>query len=262
MPELPEVEIQRKYFNSTSLNKKITKITLQSEEILEKISKKKLIEKLEGEKFTETRRYGKYLFSHIDNESWLAVHFGMTGKLEFLKTSNDKPAYTKLFITFSDETHLAYTSIRKLGTLTLTPSVEKFVEKKQLGPDALDLDFKTFESILSNRRGTIKYTLMNQKIIAGIGNLYSDEILFQSKIHPKKQSNEITRENKKKLFKKLKEVLFTAIENDSYLESFPESYLIRHRNKNGNCPSCGTELTRIKVLGRSTYYCPNDQSPK
>ncbi|KXA96213.1 hypothetical protein AKJ39_04910, partial [candidate division MSBL1 archaeon SCGC-AAA259J03] len=207
MPELPEIENAKRYFNRTSLNREIENIEVKTPQILNGTSEKELRKAIQGRKFSEGKRHGKYLLAGLENGPWLVLHFGMSGDLKFVKPDEEKPPYTKMLIYFSDGSHLAYTSIRKFGNIALTPTLQEFIERKSLGPDALNLDFETFGEIISNRRGTIKYTLMNQKIIAGLGNLYTDEILFQTRIHPRAKSNELDKETRRKLFSNLKAVL-------------------------------------------------------
>jgi formamidopyrimidine-DNA glycosylase len=259
LPELPDVEAFKQYLDATSLHKSIEKIEVKTSEILGNISAQELRDKLVGHEFQSSRRYGKYLFVEIDGDSLLTLHFGMTGNLECFKDIEDEPPHTRLLITFGNGFHLAYDCQRKLGEINLAKDVDSFVKEKNLGPDALDLDFDTFRKIVEKRRGSLKYTLMNQHIIAGIGNIYSDEILFQAGIHPKTKANKLNTQTFKKLFDKIQNVLLTAVEHQADAENFPENYLIPSRSKGGKCPLCHSELERIKVSGRTTYYCPEHQ---
>jgi formamidopyrimidine-DNA glycosylase len=262
LPELLDVEAFRQYVDATSLHKSIEKVEVKSSEILGNVSAQELQARLAGRKLQFTRRYGKYLFVHVVNDIWLTLHFGMTGRLKYFKNIEEEPAHDRLLISFANGFHLAYDCQRKLGEVSLAENVENFIKEKDLGPDALELDFKTFKKILKGRRGTVKYTLMNQHIMAGIGNVYSDEILFQAGIHPTTKVNKLDEEMLKRLFEEMKNVLRTAINCQADSENLPDHYLLPHRSKGGRCPRCYSELERIKVSGRTAYYCPKHQEKK
>lgn len=137
MPELPEVEVFKQYFDATSLHKKIKDLQVKSSEILGNISAKQLEGKLQGHKFESTRRYGKYPFVKPEDVFWLTVHFGMTGDLKYFKDIEDEPLHSRLLISFSNSFYLSYDCQRKLREVDLTETVKGFVEEKNLGPDIL-----------------------------------------------------------------------------------------------------------------------------
>jgi formamidopyrimidine-DNA glycosylase len=185
----------------------------------------------------------------------------MTGQLKYFKGLDKDPPYDRLLVSFANGYHLAYDAMRKLGEVQLVDDVERFVADRELGPDALspEMDADTFVERLAGRRGMIKPALMNQQIIAGICNVYSDEILFQVGVHPRKKVSELDSEQLQETFQQMKEVLRTAIENQADPQRFPDSYLTQHRRKEGRCPICGQDLHQVKVSGRTAYYCPNRQ---
>lgn len=259
MPELPELEIFKRYAKSTSLHQKIKKLAIFDEKLLGNIDSNKLTNAVEGEQFEEAKRYGKYLLFHLSNADWLILHFGMSGELNYYEKSGEKPEYTKLLFIFENDTHLAYINIRRLGEINYSKTIDDFVEEKNLGPDFLQLSKEEFIEIVKNRRGSIKYTLMQQNIIAGIGNEYSDEVLFQIKIHPKVKANNLAEEQYDQLYEKLNEIIDIAIQRDTDSMNFPDNFLLPHREKGGKCPICGETVKRIKVSGRSAYICPNRQ---
>ena len=264
MPELPDVEIFKQYLNATSLHHKIEAVEARSRGILADLSSAGLKKRLQGHKFKSTCRYGKYLFAALDNKKWLVLHFGMTGFLKYFKKMEEDSPHDRLLISFANGYHLAYDCQRKLGKIYLIEDSRKFVKEKGLGPDALgpNLNFKFFIEALGNRRAAVKSTLMNQKILAGIGNIYSDEILFQAGIYPKTKAGQLDKQSLQTLFKEINKVLSTAIECRADPEKFPASYVIPHRHSNGNCPKCGEKIVRLKISGRSAYYCPQCQSQK
>ncbi|MDI6643765.1 MAG: DNA-formamidopyrimidine glycosylase family protein [Methanobacteriaceae archaeon] len=255
MPELPSVEVYKNYFDSTSLNQIIKSIRINSKEIL--TENPLLLKKtLKGHSFTSSGRYGKYLFAYLDNEQSLVFHFGMTGSLKY-GSIMDNP-YSRFVIHFQNSHILAFIDPRKFGRISLTSSMNDFIQEKKLGPDALHINYKFFKQLLKKRRGTLKPLLLNQNFIAGIGNLYADEILYQSHLHPLTHADELKPLEIKKLFRSIRKVLKKAIEYMDEPGNLPDSYLLPHRYLGGKCP-CGGSINVIKVAGRTTYFCPECQ---
>ena len=259
MPELPEVESFGKYLDRTSRDKIIEKVEVKSPELLQNVDADVLKEKLEGQRFKYTRRYGKYTFTSLDNDFWLILHYGMTGRLKYFKNYDEAPRYDRLLITFEDESSLAFDDPRKFGKINLTSSAEEFVSQKKLGPDALEIDIKTFKEIFKKKKGAVKSVFMDQHVIAGIGNIYSDEILFQTCIHPKSHANKLNSAQIEQIFKVMKDVLKTSVDKRMAGEELPDSFIIPHRKKNGKCPNSNIKLETIKVSSRTAYYCPKCQ---
>ena len=261
MPELPEVEIFRRYFERTSLHQKIKEVRLYSPEMLRGISPKKLSEELKGHEFVATGRHGKYLFGQLDSGKDLVLHFGMTGHLKYFNHPKQSPSYVRLLIQFANGYNLAFDCLRKLGKISFASDRAEFISDKKLGPDVLaeDFDFDAFQKIVSQKKGSVKSILMNQHTLAGIGNLYADEILFQSRINPATRINELSRTKKKRLFDAIKPVLIATIERKTDWSKLPKNYLLKNRGKDGKCPLCKTTLNRETVAGRTTYYCPRHQ---
>jgi formamidopyrimidine-DNA glycosylase len=260
VPELPDVEVLKQYLDATSLHQDIKAVEVRDSRILEDISGERLKTGFKGHSFDSTRRHGKYLFAELSDSCWLVLHFGMSGDLKYFKSMEKDPEYDQLLISFSNGYHLAYNAPRKLGLVALIEDMDAFVEKKELGPDAMSLDVTGFQKALSDRRGMVKSTLMNQQIIAGIGNVYSDEILFQARLHPRLGIDELDGETLEQLFNTMREVLQTAIDRRARPDQFPGTYLTRHRNEGERCPKCGGEIERLPVSGRTAYYCPSCQS--
>lgn len=260
MPELPDVEVLKGYLDSTALHQEIEAVDVNDEIVLEGITPDKLEHELVGCTFDATRRHGKHLFVNLQPGDWLELHFGMTGDLKYYKHEEQEPDYTQILFHFKNHYRLAYIMPRKLGEVQLIESPDDFIEENNLGPDALDLDFESFKDLLSGRRGMVKSTLMNQEILAGIGNVYSDEILYQAGIHPRTKVKELSDQQLHQLYDKMQDVLQTAIDHQAKPEQFPDSYLIPHRSEGEKCPKCAGEVKRIEVSGRGGYYCPSCQS--
>jgi formamidopyrimidine-DNA glycosylase len=259
MPELPDVEIFKQYLDSTSLHKNIERVQILAPEMLKGITAKKLKAAIEGHAFKATRRHGKYLFVSLENSSNLVLHFGMTGFVVYFKNMKKSPSHERLLISFSNDYHLVYDCQRKLGEVTLVESVDAFLKERKLGADALKLEFHDFGYLFSRTRSFIKSALMNQQVIAGIGNIYSDEMLFHAGIHPQKRGTQLDDNSLEALFRAMKEVLAAAIACRANPERFPDTYLIPHRRKDGICPQCGEAIKSAKVSGRTAYFCPHCQ---
>jgi formamidopyrimidine-DNA glycosylase len=230
--------------------------------ILADINARQLKTALRGRSFENTRRHGKYLFVTLDDGVSLVMHFGMTGELKYYKVEANKPEYTQMLFAFENDYHLAYVLPRKLGEIRLEQEYDAFIKRKELGPDVLKagFDFAAFQEALSGRRAMIKSALMNQKIMAGVGNVYSDEILFQAQVHPRRKVSELEEYRLEQVFNCMKSVLETAIKYDADTEQLPQTFLLPHRKEGEACPRCDGEIEKIRVAGRSGYYCPSCQS--
>ena len=189
----------------------------------------------------------------------------MTGSLVHFRKGEDDPPYDRVRFDFAGGAHLAYVNRRMLGRVGLTEDADAFIRAEGLGPDALDpaFDLAAFTAALSGRRRDVKSVLMDQGLIAGIGNIYADEILFQARLHPKTPMTSLDERQRAELFEQIKAVLRTAIERgagaEAFLERLPDDYLLPQRDKGGRCPRCGAALATLKAAGRTSYFCPRCQ---
>ncbi len=261
MPELPDVEVFRRYLDSTGLHKKIENVDVKDADLLGEVSSLKLKRQLNGSSFENTDRHGKYLFARSDNDSILVLHFGMTGFLKYFKNGESEPEHTRLLIDFENGYSLAYDCQRKLGLIELVDDTTGFIEKQELGPDFMDDNFKVsdFTELIQGRRGSVKSALMNQEVMAGIGNVYSDEILFHAGIHPETACSNLSQDQVKELYRIGKEVLEKAISSQVEPEKFPTDFLITHREPDTECPQCGGTIKKETISGRSSYFCDKHQ---
>mgnify|MGYP001171161134 CR=1 FL=1 len=266
MPELPDVETMRRYLQATSLHQQIEEVDVRSEQLLAQTAVEELKERLIGHSFNSTRRHGKWLFVALDGdaEAFLVLHFGMTGGLKYFENMEEDPEYDRILFHFASGYHLAYIAMRKLGEVAIVDDVEAFVGNKDLGPDVLDPDFdlSAFKEVVDDRWVMAKALLMDQHELAGIGNVYADEILFQAQVHPRTRINRLSEETLEQLFGKMKSVLQEAIEHQAHPDRFPAWFLVPHRHGDGTCPRCGAGLERVKVSSRTSYFCPNCQHKK
>jgi formamidopyrimidine-DNA glycosylase len=264
MPELPDVEYFRKYMNSTSLNKKIVGVEVKNSKIIGRISPAALKKQLMGNKLKITKRLGKNLFAGLSNKKWLTMHFGMTGYLKYYKNNQDAPRHVRLLINFDNGYHLAYDCMRMLGKVDLVDDLPGFIKSKKLGVDPIEdkLSFKEFSGLFKSKNGSIKTGLMNQSILAGIGNIYADEILFQSYIHPVSNIERLSEDDLKKIYQKMNTVLKRAISVNADHEELPTNYLLTHRKAGEDCPKCGGKIKKHTIGGRSSYFCSKHQKKK
>src|SRR4029077_9342002 len=181
MPELPEVETFKRYLDSTSLHQRITGLDVRDAYVLKRVSARELTRRLKGCRFENSHRHGKHLFVRAGDELWLRLHFGMTGSLQYLKRDEQPPKTARVIFRFANKCRLAFDDQRKFGEIGLSRNVDEFLRNRGIGPDALDISLSQFKTILGKHRRAVKSILLNQKLIAGIGNLYADEILFRAR---------------------------------------------------------------------------------
>ena len=265
MPELPDVEGFKRLLARNALGKTIARVVVSDARILGKLSARTFASRLRGARLIAARRHGKHLMANVDRGGWLTLHFGMTGALQFVRNGDGEPPFTRVRLDFSDDGCLAYTNKRMIGRVGLAEDAADFVAGEQLGPDALDrrFDVDAFKTAVLGIKRDVKSVLMDQQIMAGIGNLYADEILFQARINPAERMDKLAPIQLKRLFLEMRKVLKTAIARGAGSEQFtgrmPKRSLLPERNKEGHCPRCRSLLKMLKVGGRSTFCCPRCQ---
>lgn len=277
MPELPEVELFSRYFAAHALDQRIERVRVLDERILGEVRKAAFVRALKGSAFARVRRHGKHLFAEA-GRVWLHLHFGMTGDLAYYESSGVTGAspviygrqrtgegacpptrFARVVFDFDNGWHLAYEDMRLFGVVDLTPSPEAYIAAHELGPDPLELNLAGFRRIVAGRRGAVKSLLMSQDVIAGIGNLYADEILFQTSIHPRRAADRLSDAEVKAIFTTTRRILTSVIERKAAGKDYPARFLIPRREEGERCPLCGGTIRRSVVFGRTTYYCGKHQ---
>ncbi len=262
MPELPDVEARKSRIESFGLGEPLKKVLVRDERILEGIKPTAFSRALKGAEFTSVKRRGKYLLVATNKNSTLLLHFGMTGDIVYTKKGEPAPPYSRVEFIF-DKGSLHYTNLRMIGKVSLFPTLneDEIEDVSKLGPEPLDRKFTyaRFREALRGTKTTIHQALMDQERIAGIGNIYSDEIAFQAGINPERPVDKLSEEEIRALYEKTKWTLKRAIALNAELEKRPDLFIIPHRKKNGACPKCGTVLKKVSIGGRSSYYCPRCQ---
>ncbi len=248
------------YLEATILLQPIRAAKVLDNRILSGVSPEALELSLAGKQFLSVQRHGKRLFLMLQDDLWLTLHLGLTGRLVYLQAHAAKPRHTRLLVSFQNGRRLAFDDPRIFGEVGLTTSPALFLAERKIGPDALQLNRDGFIEIMSGRRGLIKAALLNQRLLAGLGNLYADEALFQAGICPKSRClNEVQLEA---LFASIQEVIKTALSTGANLANLPDSYLLPYRYAGGTCPRDGALLQHEKIGGRTSYYCPEHQKMK
>jgi formamidopyrimidine-DNA glycosylase len=255
MPELPEVETYTRYFARHALHRRIARVDVLDERILGEIRKDAFVRKLKGREFTQVRRHGKHLFADA-GAAWLHLHFGMTGDLAY---GAEVPRFAKIVFVFDGGGQLTFEDMRLFGLADLVDDPDAFIRERGLGPDPLSLTAAKFAALLGKRRGAIKSLLMTQEIIAGLGNLYVDEILFQTSVHPRRPVDRLRPEEVRALYANMRRILREAIARHARESELPRNYLFNHREVGERCRRCGGTIRRTVVFGRTTYFCAKHQ---
>lgn len=263
MPEAPEIEILRVELKKEIVGQRINEIYTGPPSLFFP-SSTFFKEYLPGKFIRNVRRYGKLLIIILDDIYSLFIHFGMGGILLYV-SEGERKSYD-FFISFSNKNAVLIKNL-KYGKITLSKSDEIL---KNLGPDVIDdknFTINYFERILHNKNKYIKSILLDQEIIAGIGNTYTDEILYRAKIHPKRKSKDLRKDEIERLYLTIKDVMKQAINlgGNSY-EDFVDIYgrrgkvleelVIVHHREGRECPLCKSKIEKIKIGGRDTYFCP------
>lgn len=262
MPELPEVEIYSRYFAANALQQNIDRVRVLDERILGNVRAKKFAESLRGSRFVSVRRHGKHLFAETGSGQrpiWLHLHFGMTGHLAYYR--DEEPRFARVIFDFANGAHLAFEDMRLFGIIDLARDPDSYIAEHRLGPDPLDRAFTlpVFRRLIASRRGAVKSLLMSQEIIAGIGNLYADEMLFQTSIHPRRTVDRLSVVQVRSIYAAMRRILREVIARKERGAGYPARYLIYHREEGDRCPLCGGPIGRAVVLGRTTYFCERHQ---
>lgn len=271
MPELPEVETVRQTIESKICQKEILGVEVHQEDVLDGITKDDFIKLLQHNTVEKMERRGKYLIFCFRSGQRLILHLRMTGQLIAFEDAFDQDHHCHVVVRFA-QGGFYYRDVRRFGRFCPIGSGGKTEQgMAQLGYEPLDPEFTVsyLREGLSRRRCGVKTRLLDQHFIAGIGNIYADEILFAAKLHPECPCGELTDEQIHRLKKAATEILEQAIAHrgttfsdfrDGYGEigGHQEHLAVFHR-AGEPCPICGTIIEKIKCGGRTTSFCPNCQ---
>ncbi len=267
MPELPEVETIKNELAPHVVGRQVTGVTLLWEKIVRQPSVSEFLSRLIGQKITGLERRGKYLLFALSSGEWLVIHLKMSGSL-LLESFDDR--FMRAVIHLDGGVNIYFRDPRKFGAMWLVGDRNSIIGR--IGPEPLEAGFTpdVLAERLRNRVAPIKAVLLDQNRIAGIGNMYADEALFASGIHPLRAAGSLSVDEVKKLHRAIRQVLEAAIGNKgaSVLNYFRPGgelgtahfeFKVAHRGGKP-CPRCGTTIQRIPIRNRGSYFCPKCQA--
>lgn len=266
MPELPEVETIKNDLRPVLAGRTIVGAIVDWDGCVDRPSVEEFLRQVVGRRIEDVQRRGKFLIFALSGGKSLLVHLRMTGQLLVEKAATPRQTHTRLSFALDDGYELRFVNMRKFGRMYLVDDPQEVLAG--LGPEPLDEHFgaKEFCALCSTRRGLIKPLLLNQRFIAGLGNIYADEALFQARIDPRRRANTLTEGELARLHHAIRKVLGQGIEDggtsltdyvrpDGGPGSHQEQLLVFRRAEEP-CPRCGTKIERIVVGGRGTFVCP------
>lgn len=258
MPELPDVEGFRRTLASCAEGRRVERVEVADPGVLHGVTPQRLRKDLEGRRFAEPRRHGKWLIAPTDGPT-LLLHFGMTGRLVCGAATDPPGRFERVALTLDDGRRLGYEDQRKLRGIWVAPTDADIGPiLGEQGPDALSLSRSDFDELLKGRRGGIKATLTDQSVIAGLGNLLGDEILWRARIPPRRATSALTNDERERLYNSMREVLRASVRAERVPDR-PGWLTGRRDDPDPHCPRCGHPLRRTRVAGRTSVWCPHCQ---
>ena len=267
MPELPEVETIKNELIPHVVGRRITGVELYWERAVLKPTAAEFRRQISGQEIRGISRRGKYLLFQLGSGKILVLHLRMTGSLLLGSAPSDN-RYTRAII-WLNGTSIYFRDPRKFGVMWLADSRDEL--NSRLGVEPLDEGFtiEALSKILRNRQAPVKALLLDQSLIAGLGNMYTDEALYTARIHPLRSGGGLSADDVRRLHSAIRQVLMEAISSkgasvQDYFRPGGElgtahyAFKVAHRRK-GKCPRCGTPIERITVRNRGTYFCPGCQ---
>ena len=277
MPELPEVETIRRDVEREFVGKRIKAVEVTGARSVRRHPNiEEFVARLEGRRLVRTVRRGKYLLLELDNREVLVVHLGMSGQLLRSDPKEPRGRHTHVVVSFTGAPQLRFVDPRTFGELFVTGRdrlEDDLPELAHLGFDPLDdqMAWTTFGQRLLARKSKLKPLLMDQRFMVGIGNLYADEILFAAGLRHDRSSDSLTHQEVRRLYRGMVETLTDAIKHrgssladEQYKDLFGEigefQRLHNVYDREGEaCPRCRATIARVKLGGRSTFFCPRCQ---
>jgi len=253
MPELPEVNTVAKVFRKTVLNNPIAKVEVYDSKILRRDTPDVFAQAIERQSFIDTYRHGKYFFAKLDSGKHVLFHLGMTGDIHFYHHEDERPKYVRFEIFFADGLILGYEDLRKFSQILIVPNLKQYLEETRLGPDALRIRKEAFLKLFAERKTPLKAILMNQQLLAGIGNLYADEICYQARLHPGSTAGVLKKKELETIFEKMKSILKLACRKNAYYRVYPKNWFWEWRKAGNRIPKIGV-VKKTKIGGRTTFF--------
>lgn len=275
MPELPEVETIRRDLEDAVTGRRITGVFLYEPRVVRHPEPEAFVRELRGKQILGAERRGKHLLIRLSDGWALAVHLMLEGQLLYQEAEEPFASRTKLALSLDNGFQLRLRDVVDLARVALAPlpDLDALLGLSRLGPEPLEPEFtlERFLGRLKGRRGMIKPLLMNQEVLAGVGNLYADEALFRARIHPERKANTLTDAEWRRLYE---EVLAVLREGIAYRGTSGKRGMYRDlwgrkgryqerlqvfRREGEACPGCPGTVAVMRVGGRATHYCPSCQ---
>jgi formamidopyrimidine-DNA glycosylase len=274
MPELPEVEtVVRDLLGSGLAGRKITSVRVSWERTLENVSSSEFEQRVKGCRIRNVSRRAKYIVVELSSGQWLLIHLRMTGRLHIVAEDAGRAVHERVALGLDDGTELRFIDTRKFGRWTLLDDAGERLDK--LGPEPLSDEFRAQDlyEILQKHHRKLKPLLLDQHVLAGLGNIYVDEAMWDAEVHPCVLSDSLSREQAGALYRAIRKVLRKGINSmgttlGTGKGNFYSVAGRRGRNQDGlqvfrrdgePCPRCGTIIVRSIVGQRSTHHCPSCQ---
>ncbi|MGW0613998.1 Fpg/Nei family DNA glycosylase [Streptomyces sp. NPDC002788] len=258
MPELPDVEGFRQVLESCAKGRVIRHVDVRDAGVLHGVDERRLRDALEGRRFGTPQRHGKWLLARTGGPT-LVLHFGMTGRLVCGQSDDAVEAHDRVLFTLGGGRQLRFRDQRKLQGLWLAhdeSDIDRLLGRQ--GPDALAVERAEFESVLAARRGVLKTALTDQSVLAGLGNLLADEIMWRARLRPDRPARDLTQADRRLLYSEMRRTLRSSVTAGCVPPR--DSWLTGHRDDpDPRCPRCGTGLRRSRLAGRGTVWCPRCQ---
>jgi formamidopyrimidine-DNA glycosylase len=279
--ELPEVEVMRRDLEKDVVGRKVATADVRASRNAMRVirrhgKRKEFTDRVVGRKFTKAERRGKYVLLHMDDGDVLVVHFGMSGQFVRGTKRVPLPQHTHVVITFVQGGDLRFVDPRTFGEMFVTAADElgKVRELQHIAIDPLDHVFtwNAFGGALAQRATKMKQLLMDQKFVSGLGNIYSDEVLFAAGLRYDRLSDSLSSQEVRRLYRAMQEVLQEAIrfrgttlDDDAYMDLFGkpgdfQNELKVYGRAGLPCRRCRTPIQAVKISGRNAYFCPQCQS--
>jgi formamidopyrimidine-DNA glycosylase len=259
VPELPDVEGFRRLLHARAVGQTIIAVDIADPGVVRNRSAPDFARNLAGRRFAEPDRRGKWLLAPTDGPTIL-FHFGMTGSLRWDDADGEDRRFDRIVIRFGNE-KLVYQDQRKLRGVWLADDEDAVTAViGEQGPDALGLSARRLEERLEDHRGALKPVLMDQRVLAGLGNMLSDEVLWQARIHPARRFGDLDPSERRKLSRTLQRALQTSARAGS-IPRRPTWLSSQRSLPDPTCPRCHAELATSRIGGRTSYWCPVCQPP-
>jgi formamidopyrimidine-DNA glycosylase len=272
VPELPEVETVVRDLRPLLVGRRIAAVQVSRKKLRRRWSATWSLH-LTGRRVAEIRRRGKWIWVVLEEGQSLVIHLGMTGQLQVMAAQEPRAAHTHLVFDLDEGEHqLRFRDVRRFGSATLFPDLERaedFFQQAGLGPEPFDLDPRYWKNCLAATRRCLKAVLLDQRVVAGVGNIYADEALFEARLHPARVGHELTAGEANRLRRAVATVLTRAIDKrgssirnyigGSGLKGQYQEEFRAYGCTGQPCPRCRTPVEKIRLTGRSTHFCPRCQ---